>query len=220
MVISHIWDGNTSGLKVRIWMYRIFKYLFLLSGLGLLLAVCFGWMGKRRRLYSTRAMLCIASFYSLFWFGLLYHVLLVFLRTGVSGTKGWYLYTVIGAELVLLAYGLFSLLPVNWRGISLGGVVTFFCLLDFYGMFFLLIPYFTGMIRHDGLGERSVFSPFAMAWGDYPEVISRLAVNKPWYMEAGFYAALVSVFLLVSLSALLFCFGSLGRQLFESRVSP
>ncbi len=220
MVISHVWYGNGSGLKVRIWMYRIFKYLFLLSGFGLLLGVCFRWMEKRSRPDSIREMLCISSFYSLFWFGLLYHVLLIYLVLGISTTKGWYLYTVIAAELVLLAYGFFSLLPVNWRGTSLGAMIVSFCLLDLYGIFFLLIPYYTGLIRHNSAGERSVFNPFAMAWGDYLEVISRLTVNKPWYMETGFYAAMVVVFLLISLSALFFCLGRLGRQLFQSRGRP
>ncbi|MDA2929355.1 glycosyltransferase family 39 protein [Acidobacteria bacterium AH-259-O06] len=202
---SHIWFGNWSFLQVRSWMYKVFQYTFLLSVLGIVVSVLRRLLSDGSGDHSQGNVLYISFFYFWFWFGLLYHVLLTYLTSGVSATPGWYLYAVMLAEIVLLVYGLFSVAPLRLRRRILAILLALFSLLDLYGITFLLMPYYTGFIRHKPGGGLISFNPFNLSGSDYAELLSRLTVNKPIFMTTTYYVMMSGLFLLMSLSALVLC---------------
>ena len=136
ILFSHLFFGGWSSLKVRSWMYHVFYWFIPFAGIGLV---------REKRRPEVQA---LAAIYFAFWIGQLYNVLLIFASKGVPTSMGWYLYAVIGAEVVLCVLGLQQLLPEriqNWA--ALPGVVLF-ALLDLYAMHAVSIPYYTGLIRH------------------------------------------------------------------------
>lgn len=136
ILFSHLFFGGWSSLKVRSWMYHVFYWFIPFAGMGLI---------REKQRPEVQA---LAAIYFAFWVGQLYNVLLIFASKGVPTSMGWYLYAVIGAEVVLCVLGLQQLLPEriqNWA--ALPGVVLF-ALLDLYAMHAVSIPYYTGLIRH------------------------------------------------------------------------
>jgi hypothetical protein len=110
----------------------------------------------------------------MFCAGIAYHVLMTFLANGVSSSGGWYLYAVIVPEVVLAAAGLRAIAPR-----LIGGAALAFGMLDLYGMLFVALPYYTGLLAHrpNGFLEAFHFQRIgAIGWG---EVLQRIAVNKP-----------------------------------------
>jgi len=213
--LSHVWFGNWSFLQLRSWMYHVFEYLFLLSMLGILIYMIRRWLGLKVETSSERNVINLSFFYLWFWVGLLYYVLLLYLWQGVSSANGWYLYTVIIPEVILLVFGWFCLVPIRWRQKVLATVTSLFCLLDLYGILFNLIPYYTGFIWHrPGRGLMS-FKPFDLSGADYGELLSRLTINKPPFMSTAYYVTIGAVFILISLSALILCLRTvfLGKRL-------
>jgi hypothetical protein len=54
-----------------------------------------------------------------------------------------------------------------------------FAMLDLYATHFLLIPYYTGMTRHNAEGAVAAFHPGVLAETGVGTVLSRLLENKP-----------------------------------------
>jgi hypothetical protein len=196
-------------------MYHVFEYMFLLSMLGILIYVIRRWWDLEEETSSERSVINLSFFYLWFWVALLYYVLLLYLWQGVSSANGWYLYTVVIPEIVLLVFGWFCLVPIRWRQRVLAIVTSLLCLFDLYGVLFILIPYYTGFIWHGPGGGLMSFKPFDLSGADYGELLSRLTINKPPFMSTAYYVAIGTVFILISLSALIFCLGTvfLGKRL-------
>ena len=200
--LSHIWFGNWSFLQVRSWMYHLFEYIVLAAILGLVLWTA----GLRRKrledegwLSQPRSILVLGALYAFFWLGLAYHVLLIFLSRGVSTSTGWYLYCLVVAEIILATVGLFALCPVRLRPCVLPAGSVLFALLDLYGLHFLLIPYYTGLISHQSNGALASFHISQLAETGLGTVILRLQANKPEWLGTGILLVLWILFLVATL---------------------
>jgi 4-amino-4-deoxy-L-arabinose transferase-like glycosyltransferase len=133
---SHVWFGGWSFLQVRAWIYHVFAAAALVALAGLAIA----W---RRREPERRYIAVLAALYLLFCGGIAYHVLLTFLANGISSSAGWYLCTAIVPELILVIAGMRALWPPSVIAPAIG-----FALLDLYGMLFVALPYYSGLIAH------------------------------------------------------------------------
>jgi hypothetical protein len=178
ILASHLYYCGWSALGARGWMYHVFFAIMMLAALGLVVQ------------FRRPEVVWLAALYGFFWLGQLYNVFLQFLARGVVGSPGWYLYAAVACEVVLcaVAFG-------RWRmcGVALGTVL--FGLLDLYGMHWLAIPYYTGIIGHRTNGTLA-----ALHIGQYGSlgictVFERLAMNKPAAVTQPFLGVLWILYL-------------------------
>ncbi len=169
---AHIWMGNWSFLRLRAWMYHLCALgaLMALAGLAILL-----WRGKSSGVLRSRFPLVVAgSFYAFFCLGLAYHEL-SFSFMNLSSSAGWYVYSVVIAEVLLLALGWWTLSPARWRAWVLPAATAFFTLLDLYGTHFLLAPYYTGFIAHLPSGKLASFHLGQLSHGGLTTMLARVS---------------------------------------------
>lgn len=178
ILVSHLYYCGWSGLGVRAWIYHLFFAIAILAALGL------------TRQWRRPAVLWLAAVYGFFWIGELYNVVLQSLAKGLAGSMGWYLYAVVAAEVVLCAVG-FGRRRL-WA-VTLGTVL--FGALDLYGIHWLAIPYYTGIIGHRADGALAALHLGAYRALGFGAVFERLAVNKPEAMAAPVLAALWILYL-------------------------
>ena len=169
---SHIWFGGWSFLQLRAWIYHSMAILGGLALLGLALAAL-------RRVPERRHLFALAAVYFFFCVGLAYHVLITFLANGISSSAGWYLCAVVVPETVLLAAGLRTLAWGRVRRYVVGGVAFAFAMLDLYGMLFVAVPYYAGLIVHKPSGFLEAFHLVRIVDIGFGEVLQRIATNKP-----------------------------------------
>jgi hypothetical protein len=161
ILLSHLYFCGWSSLTVRSWMYHVFFVIAILAALGLIVQL------------RRPAVFWLAAIYGFFWLGQLYNVWLQYLTKGLAGSMGWYMYAVVAAEVVLcsVAFGRFQDLAM-----ALG--TTLFGLLDLYGMHWLAIPYYTGIIGHRANGALATLHIGEFGAVGFDAVFERLAVNK------------------------------------------
>lgn len=180
IVLSHIWFGAWSFLKVPKLFYLAFGSVFLLACLGLMGALLSHWRGQRALPVAEGHLVVLLAFYGFFCFGLVYDILLTFVSLGVSSSTGWYMYCLVVAEVVLLYYGLIAILPKRFRGWSLPVLTMGFILLDAYGLYLLLIPYYTGLIYHVASSDQiSAATIGGLVQFGFSNIVRRLLINKP-----------------------------------------
>jgi 4-amino-4-deoxy-L-arabinose transferase-like glycosyltransferase len=166
ILFSHLYFGGWSSLTVRSWMYHIFYVAIVAAFLGLL------------RLLRLPAILTLLLVYLSFWLGELYNVLLLYVSKGLAASMGWYMYAVVGAEVVLTVAGLRRLLPARaGRWVVPAGAVLF-ALLDLYTVHGVAIPYYTGMIRHKANGSLGALHWAGFQIAGMDEICLRLTVFK------------------------------------------
>jgi len=86
----------------------------------------------------------------------------------------------------LLYYGLRAVLPLRTHAWILPTLTTAFFLLDAYGIYFLLVPYYTGLIFHPSASGHVSAASFADLWHvGTAEIVQRLLINKPTSMTPG-----------------------------------
>lgn len=161
---AHIWTGAWSFLGVRSWVYHFFALIVLAAGTGLAI--------KR-----PPNVFPLVVFYFFFGIGLAYHVLVTFANQGISATCGWYLYSLVAAEVVLATAGLTALLPARW---VLPAGAFCFAALDIFTVHFILLPYYTGLISHLPSGMLPVSFISRLREVGLAEVLARTVVNKPF----------------------------------------
>jgi hypothetical protein len=135
ILFSHLYFGGWSSLTVRSWMYHVFYLAIAVAAAGGVWAI-----------RKNAALRPLAAVYGAFWLAQLYNVLLIYTSKGVPTSMGWYLYAVIGAEVVLCCA---TIPPV------IG--VTLFAALDLYATHFVALPYYAGLIRHKANGALESF---------------------------------------------------------------
>jgi hypothetical protein len=162
ILVSHLYFCGWSSLTVRSWMYHLFFAFAALAAIGLVLRA------------RGPAVLWLAAIYGFFWLGQLYNVLLQYLTKGLAGSMGWYMYAVVGCEVVLCAgaFGRFRL-----RAAAIAAVL--FGLLDLYATQLVAIPYYTGLIGHRANGSLMAFHAGTLRAVGFTTVFERLAANKP-----------------------------------------
>lgn len=127
-LFAHIYTGGWSMLTVRGWMYHVFYAAAAVAAIGLV------------RVLRRPAILWLLAIYLAYWAGALYDILLLFVTRGVATSMGYYLYSVVAAEvpLALAGFG-------RWAAAVFAAL---FAALDLYTVHAVAIPYYTGMIRH------------------------------------------------------------------------
>jgi 4-amino-4-deoxy-L-arabinose transferase-like glycosyltransferase len=206
--VSHIWCGGWSFLGVRSWMYHFYEYAALAACLGLVLfaARLFRAAGQERAGIRRGHFLALLGLYVFFWLGLGYHALANLVNYGLAATAGWYLYCLVAPELVLAAWGLGALAAPSWRRWILPAAAASFALLDLYATHFVLLPYYTGLIRHHPGGGLEAFHLSQLAQAGVREFLARLLVNKPLFLSVPLLAAMWACFIGATVAAVVLCF--------------
>ena len=179
ILFSHLYFGGWSSLMVRSWMYHLLFLVMLIAALALI---------PLRKKPEIRS---LAYIYLVFWVGQLYNTTLIYATKGVPTSMGWYLYAVIGAEVMLGIAGLRSLLG-RW---GVGTAALLFGLLDLYSMNAVALPYYTGL-----LGRKPNGALAAVRLGDvhFGQLFERLTVFKPSYITPGLMATLWVLYLVAT----------------------
>jgi hypothetical protein len=174
ILISHVWFGAWSFLRVPIAIYLLVFAVIAMATLG----VIRGLLQRRGGDIERRSIIVLAAFYLCFWAGLLYEVVIDYMVFGVSASAGWYLYAAVAAEVVLLVWGLKSFLSAR---LVISGLALGVGALDLYGMHALLMPYYTGFTAHAG---NSVRPALGAAVSNLPTIFNRLAQVRPAWLNA------------------------------------
>jgi len=172
---SHLYFGGWSSLTVRSWIYHIFYIGILAAAIGIF------------RVVRRPAIAALLAVYLSFWLGQLYNVAMLYLSKGLSGSMGWYMYAVVGAEVTLCVAGLRGLLP---RRLSLwipATGATLFALLDFYTLHAVAIPYYTGMILHRANGSLAALHWAGLQTVGIGEAADRLSEFVPPALFVGLW---------------------------------
>jgi 4-amino-4-deoxy-L-arabinose transferase-like glycosyltransferase len=174
ILISHVWFGGWSFLRVPVAVYVLAFAVILLAMVGAAVRL----FRRRASLKAERDVLVLMAFYVCFWAGLGYHVLVTYLSVGASSSNGWYLYSAVAAEIVLLVWGLQAFAPAHlvFPGLAVGWAA-----LDLYGAHALLMPYYTGLTSHVG---KSVPAALWATLTQLPMVFDRLAQLRPPWLNA------------------------------------
>jgi hypothetical protein len=164
---SHLYFGGWSSLTVRSWMYHLFYGAILAAAIGVL------------RQFRQPAIRTLLAVYLCFWLGQVYNVVILYASKGLGGSMGWYMYAVVGAEVVLAIAGLRSLLPDRASPWIPAAGAAMFALLDLYTVHAVAIPYYTGMIRHRANGSLEALHGAALQSFGIGGVVARLSEFVP-----------------------------------------
>jgi hypothetical protein len=184
----HFWIAGWSFLSLRSWIYLILRWGFLFAILGSFLAM----------LRSLPALRPIWGLYAGFWAAMMYHSLVTFANSGTPSITGHYLYAVVACESVILCSGIRRWLPRAWQGRAMLLCIGLFLLLEAYATHFVLIPYYTGLIQHRPDTSLMTFYISQLFDMGGPEVLRRLAFNKPVFMNPSAFGILWAAFLAAS----------------------
>jgi 4-amino-4-deoxy-L-arabinose transferase-like glycosyltransferase len=212
--LSHIWFGGWSFLQLRAWIYHFFAVLAVLAAVGLGVA----WI---RLAPARRHLFALASIYLFFCAGLAYHALTTYLANGMSSTAGWYLCAVVVPEAVLAAVGLRALAPARVQAYTVGVVACALALLDLYGMLFVALPYYTGLIGHKPNGSLEAFHFARLAETGLGEVLRRVATNKPAFIGPAAVGAAACAYIAATAAvAAIALVAEVWRPKADSRATP
>ena len=192
VLVSHVWFGAWSFLKLPKPVYLIFAF-------GMALALAGMVKGLVADRFRSPALFVLLALYGCFWLGLFYDMLLVYIATGVSASNGWYMYAVIVPEILLVVYGLYSIVPQRWSRAIVPAICTAFAAIDLYGVAALMLPYYAGLIAH-APGSDVVYPASLLQVTHVPGLIlSRLTANKPESLGPGAVAALALLYCVATL---------------------
>jgi 4-amino-4-deoxy-L-arabinose transferase-like glycosyltransferase len=203
-MFSHIWFGGWSFLQVRSWIYHFFYAVGMASAIGLMV------LSLRRRsvapVVNRRSLLLLGLLEACFAASLAYQVTLAQIVYGKPMTNGWYLYCLVFAEIVLVCAGLMALLPHRRRIFAPIGLVGCFVALDLYGMNFVLLPYYFGLIVHSPAGRLQTFHVSQLWRTGLSEISSRLLLNRPYLSAPAEFAGLWVLYLAATMTCLAVAF--------------
>lgn len=211
VALSHIWYGAWSFLRVSNAVYLAFGVVIVLAAVGTAILFVKFWRATTDKEWETPSrdyFIILTCFYTFFCLGLAYQVLTLFIGEGTSASTGWYIYCLVIPELILVYSGLRSVLPFRLHPWILPSLITAFALLDLYGMHFLLIPYYSGIISHSAVYE-GVFSHSTLSWVPAAGIrqlvrtglttfAERLAINKPNFVTTRTLVLLWLIYCLAS----------------------
>ena len=141
--MTHIWIGGWSFLQLRSWMYRVWEIIALVGLIGVaLIAKRIPW------LLAAQTLFVLAT---------AYFSINAFLAMHISAGVGWYLIAMSAAEATLLACGFAGLLGLRRARIAMAATALLALALDLYTVHFVLVPYYTGLIRHRPNGALEAF---------------------------------------------------------------
>ena len=134
---THIWTGAWSFLTVRSWMYRVFELVFAIAAIMLVWALL-----RRPWGCCKRKLALLGSLEALFAAAMAYDALAIFLAKNISFAAGWYCYSLIVAEALLLTSGLLILAGRRRVLVAMGFLIALFAALDAYSAIFVLARFY------------------------------------------------------------------------------
>jgi 4-amino-4-deoxy-L-arabinose transferase-like glycosyltransferase len=149
VIVSHIWLGGWSFLVVRAWMYRIVELMMLAAIAG----ICAQVVRERSGLPWAKELGLLALPLLAMMAGLGFHAAQVFRVRGSAATVGYYLYALVMPESILLIAGMARLMPAKMRLLPVPIAVVVLTALEQFGAWFVLFPYYAGLIRHNSSGR-------------------------------------------------------------------
>jgi 4-amino-4-deoxy-L-arabinose transferase-like glycosyltransferase len=187
VLVSHIWFGGWSFLKLPKPIYAVFAFAMAISAFGVVRLIA----SDR---FRSGTLFAITTLYTFFWVGLLYDVLVIYIATGISSSTGWYLYAAVLPEVLLAALGLYALTPRRWHGRVLPAIALAFAAVDLFGMYYLLLPYYTGIITH--MAGSDVVRPALVLQllSNVSTILQRLTTNKPAFLSPGLMLSLMILY--------------------------
>jgi len=138
---THIWTGAWSFFTLRSWMYRVFEVVFAIAALMLTIALVRRPLGRCKR---KLALLC--SVEALFALGISYHALSIFMAKNIYFAPGWYFYSLIDAEAILLAAGMLILTGRRRVLAAITCLTGLFVALDLYTTNFILVRHYSAPV--------------------------------------------------------------------------
>lgn len=216
VALSHIWYGAWSFLRVSNLVYLTFGAVMVVAAVAALILFVKLWTPATSKVWGPvfrDQFIVLICFYGFFCLGLAYQVLTLFMSEGVSASTGWYIYCLVIPELILVYCGLRAVLPFGSHRWILPSLTTAFALLDLYGMHFLLLPYYSGIISHSAVYE-GVFSHSALSSvpaarmqqlmrTGVSAIADRLVVNKPFFLTADTLVVLWIIYFLATVCTLI-----------------
>lgn len=197
IIDTHLWPGNWSLLDLPKPVEKMFRFLLLAGLIGFVISVIRNFF-KNRTNISAWSPLILIFFYLFFLAAMLFHTLQAWGTFSYIQTGGWFLCALIVIEVAMLVQGvdfLLSGLIFRFRAYFL--FIAFFIVIDLFGIFFRIIPYYTGLAvkdEHHGL----VFFPVPADLLELGQIaITRLTVNKPAWISQNFVLLLGMVVLLI-----------------------
>ena len=134
---THIWTGAWSFFTLRSWMYRVFEVIFAILAIMVVLALL------RRPFGRFKAQLALLiSIEAMFALGIAYQALSIFLAKNIHFAPGWYFYTLVIAEAILLTTGMLILAGRRWVLLAMGMFIALFATLDVYSAFYILARHY------------------------------------------------------------------------------
>lgn len=174
IVVSHVWFGGWSFLKLANGAYRISFVIVAAAVAGVLMRL---WK-QAGSVDERQKVVVLVMFYVSFWAGLLYHVFVNYLKIGVSASTGWYLYATVAVEAVLLIWGLQAFASARVISPALAVILA---ALDLYAVQAYLMPYYSGFSAHVG---DSVPASLRAGLSQLPAMFERLAILHPAWLSA------------------------------------
>jgi hypothetical protein len=171
LFVTFSWVSGWSFLHLPKPAYVIFILLFILAGGGLLKYL----FDQKEHPLDNHALLAAALLVGFFMLGVAYHEVNVKATVKImGGPGGWYFYALAAAISYVFAFGITYLgrLWARWSFLLLSAGLF---LIELYGFFGILLPYYAGLARPatDGWGlERSTHLPIGQA-------LARLLADKP-----------------------------------------
>jgi hypothetical protein len=138
----------------------------------------------------------------------MYDTLIIYAASGVSASNGWYMYSLVVAEVILLYLGLTAFCPARCRPMIIPGLTALFVLLDLCGMHLLLIPYYTGITSHVTQDRVPLAGIGQLLRTSVLEFAQRLSVNKPSFLRPYVLISLWALFMAATLSLIPMAFKS------------
>jgi len=233
VVLSHIWYGAWSFLRVSNHVYLLFGGVMFLAAVGTLILLVRLWKtptSEESGLLFREQFIVLICFYGFFCLGLAYQVLTLFMSEGVSASTGWYIYCLVIPELILAYCGLRAALPSGLHRWILPSLTAAFALLDLYGMHFLLLPYYSGIISHSavyaGVFSHTTLSSVPAARMQQlmrtglSSIADHLVINKPHFLTTGTLVSLWVTYFLATIGLVCLAWSLRERTASTPRVPP
>jgi hypothetical protein len=199
VTVSHIWLGDWSFLVVRAWMYRVVEAMVLVAIAG----VCAQFVRPLSGLPRPRELGLLTLPYLAMLAGLSFHAAQVFRARGTAATVGYYLYALVVPEAILLIAGLARLMPAKIRLLPVPIVAFVLLGLEQFGCWFVLLPYYAGLVRHNADGRLPTVR-IAQLWNGRGVFFNHLGgigpVSSPFQVEAASVLYLIATAVLLWLA--------------------
>jgi hypothetical protein len=125
-------------------------------------------------------------FFCFFLLAMAYHAFVVLIAKGTPEAEGWYIYSLVVAEIALLYRGLTAVFPSRLKNDIPLALAAWFGAMDLYGLHFQLLPYYTGITTPDSGGRVRALSVVIALRAPWREMLGRLTANRCGAITYGF----------------------------------